>query len=398
MKYRVRPSSQKNLPRTKPVFLRLKGSQTVRRLSPKDFYRLEDPEPFLVPKEKQKKRTRFSRIKAALLSRYLSWRMKLRARLARPEGHRTLPLFAGAWLGALTVTALSFAVALLFLFAPLGQSYVSVTVPDFKGRSPDAVLTADAPFNLILHYETNPEVPSGVVISQSPKGGVTRRLYSDEDYLDIVLTVSRPPLSYTLENLTGKTAREAELTLKNRSLSVILAEIPSNRQAGTVLSTDPPVGTSLLAGDSVTLHVSSGQKPRRAYVPDLVGSGESAALDRLRYAGLRAGNIQYQLSPLPPGTVIEQQYPAFSMVEADTSVDLWISLGDRYDLRTVPDLYGLSEERAKELLRQYGLTVGERYSVGNAAPKGTVISQSPPAGTPLTSAIYSVDLFVSAPS
>ena len=158
------------------------------------------------------------------------------------------------------------------------------------------------------------------------------------------------------------------------------------------------MGASLVAGDTVTLRVSSGQKPRRAYVPELCGIGESTAIDRLQYAGLRVGSIQYKASSLPIGTVIEQQYPAFSMVEADTSVNLWVSLGDHYTIRTVPDLYGMNRESAALLLRQYGLIVGDVYTVGNAAPKGTIISQSPLPGTPLTSAVYAIDLYVSSSS
>ena len=62
---------------------------------------------------------------------------------------------------------------------------------------------------------------------------------------------------------------------------------------------------------------------------------------------------------------------------------------------SVPDLYGMSLEEAAEKLREFGLVIGNTYPVANAAPKGTVITQSPVAGTPLTSSTVSVDLYVS---
>ena len=148
------------------------------------------------------------------------------------------------------------------------------------------------------------------------------------------------------------------------------------------------------SGESVTLVLSKGKPVRRAYVPDLLGLGESEAIARLRYAGLPVGGIRYVTDKQSAGTVISQSYPAYSMVEADTSVDLTVSLGDRYTPRTVPDLYGLDADEARALLALYGLTVGSTLPLGNAAPAGTVISQSPPAGTPLSSSTVAVDLYV----
>ena len=72
-----------------------------------------------------------------------------------------------------------------------------------------------------------------------------------------------------------------------------------------------------------------------------------------------------------------------------------VSIGNRYDLRVVPDLYGMSEKDAVNALREQGLTVGAIYPLSHAAPRGTVIVQSPVAGTPITSSTVTVDLYVS---
>ena len=383
MTYRFRLSPRAGQEKRTFQSLRLKGARTLRHIPFKEFYRLEDPEPYLTVRKMPK---------ASRLGRLLE---RLRARLGRTSPYRTLPLFAGAFCGLFTVTVLTLGLSTAFLFAPFWRSYVSVTVPDLCGCDPSEIDLQGMPIDLILHYEENPTVPAGLVISQSPRGGVARRLYSQRERLTLTLTVSRAPETFVLEDLKGLLQRDAVLTLKNRSLSVKVEKITSTRPAGTVLSTDPPAGTSLSSGRSVTLVVSKGQPVRRAYVPDLVGLGESEAVARLRYAGLPVGSIRYVSAEASAGTVLSQSYPAYSMVEADTPVDLTVSLGDRYTLKTVPDLYGMTTEQARALLALYGLTVGSIYRVGNAAPAGTVISQSPPPDTPLSSATVAVDLFIS---
>ena len=386
MKYRLTRSEKKHYPHPSGRLVRLKGSNTLRPLPPNGFYRLSDPEPYLLAKNK-KRITPRERCRMRLY--------RLRARRANKKERLTVPLIGGLCLGALTVTTVSAVVLFLIMFAPLSRPYTTVTVPDLTGKDPFSLSAEELPFNLILQYETNPEVPSGLVISQAPRGGVSRRIYSEHEYPELVLTVSRAPTPYSLEDLSGLSQREAELILKNQSLTVSIQSKESAQPGGTVLSTVPPAGTPLYEGDTVTLLLSREKKEKLTYVPELLGLSESEARERLQYAGLSAGEIRYTTSSAPAGTVIEQQYAAHTVLRAHTEVSLQISLGDHYSLRLVPDLYGKNEEEAAALLREYGLTVGSIYTVSNAAPKGTVISQSPLPGTPLTSSLWSVDLYVS---
>ncbi len=390
MKYRFALSQKERKRRSRPRPLRLKGRDTLSHLPPRGFCRLSDPEPYLISKNGRKKgkRSRFADFYRASVAR-------VRAKKANRKERLPLSLLTGICLGLLTVTVTTVAVLFLMTFAPLGRRYTTATVPDLTGKDPLSLSLEDVPFNFILQYEQNPDVPSGRVISQTPKGGVTRRIYAGDDYPEVVLTVSRAPDPYPLEDLTGLSQRDAELVLKNRSLLISFEAKASETPSGTVLSTDPPAGTPLYAGDRVTLLLSRGQSPKRTYVPDLVGLSESAARERLQYAGLTVGSVQYKVSSHAVGTVIEQQYPSQTMLEASSEVSLWVSLGAQYEIRLVPDLYGRSEEEAAALLRSYGLTVGSIHTVNNAAPRGTVISQSPLAGTPLTSSVWSVDLYVS---
>ncbi len=327
---------------------------------------------------------------------FLDFLSRLRQRRAsRPENHKTLPMLSGALCGVLSVTVLCLAIPLATLIAPYRMQGQVVTVPDFEGKDPYSVLDADDPFHLIIRQEVNPSVPEGLVISQSPAPGVRRTLKSTDDRQTVVLTVSKSKEAYTLQDLHGLSQREATLTLANQGLLSHIEYEYASGSAGTVLGTIPPSGTALSEGQSVTLRVCLGEKPLRAYVPDLCGLSEAAAYDRLCRAGLPLGEISYCASSLPAGTVVEQALPAYSLVDAETPVGFRVSLGQHYEARTVPDLYGLSTEQAILTLRQYGLAVGIRHTIQNPSQAGTVITQAPLPGTPIGAALYSVDLYVS---
>ncbi len=319
----------------------------------------------------------------------------LRRREVRAETHKTLPMLWGALCGTLAVTLLCLSIPLTTLIAPYRRQGQVVTIPDFEGKEPSSVLSPDAPFHLIIRQEINPSVPEGLVISQSPSPGVRRTLKSKEDRQTVVLTVSKGQAQYTLADLQGLSRRSAELILANEGMVAHIVHEYSSGTSDTVLGTIPAPGTSLAEGQTVTLRICLGEKPLRAYVPNLCGLSQSAAYEALRQSGLPAGSISYASSSLPVGTVMEQELPAHSLVPAETAVGFRVSLGEHYEAKTVPDLYGLSTEQAILVLHRHGLAAGNRYTVSNPSAAGTVMTQSPLPGTPIDAALYSVDLYVS---
>ena len=97
----------------------------------------------------------------------------------------------------------------------------------------------------------------------------------------------------------------------------------------------------------------------------------------------------------PCGTVISQGISAYSLSALGSFVDLSVSAGVEFSEKKVPDLYGLTLEEARERLAEVGLVCGEIYSVQSGAGKTTIVSQSIAAGTPITSGVVSVDVYVS---
>ena len=419
MKYRFRVSKRPLPKNDSPLLpgrrrhLRHKGADTLRPVSrlpepvEKILFEFGDMEEPLRRERKRKPRRKrllpllrhlatVCTAKITPTARWLRRRLLALRRPKRPKRIHPLPVLSGILCAALLVSVLSAAGVLLGLFGRYGRSFERVTVPDFVGKEPSSVPEREDPrFRLILQYEKNDLVEPGLVISQTPAAGVHRRIYSSDGACTVLLTVSRPTDPYTLEELAGKSRRDASLVLRNRGVSPKIREEYSDTVTkGCVLGTIPATGTSLSEGDTVILRVSLGKKILLATVPSLSGSTEGQAQALLRAASLKAGTVTYQTSSLPVGTVIAQEIAPGATLEQGTAVSFTVSAGDRFSIRTVPDLYGLSLTEAEATLRQVGLVVGSVYPVAGSAARGTVMTQSPLPGAPITPSTVSVDLYV----
>ncbi|PWB54538.1 MAG: hypothetical protein C3F18_06665 [Nitrosomonadales bacterium] len=139
---------------------------------------------------------------------------------------------------------------------------------------------------------------------------------------------------------------------------------------------------------------------RAAVVPDLIGISHDVAVARLGQARLRPGVVRAVQSGRPAGTVIEQNPAPGSQLAPESPVNLVLAENqpehDRTPasgeenrpqepvLATVPRLEGQPLERAHQLLEKAGLKAARAARrETREAPEGTVIEQSPKAGTKL---------------
>ena len=147
-----------------------------------------------------------------------------------------------------------------------------------------------------------------------------------------------------------------------------------------------------MVGSAVDLEISTG--PVLISVPDVVGLAQADAEAAILAAGLSVGVVTNASSDtVPVGNVISQNPSGGSNVTAGSAVDLVVSTGP--DLVSVPDVVGLAQADAESAITAAGLTVG-LVSTANSdtVPVGNVISQSPVAGTSITTG-SAVDLVIS---
>jgi serine/threonine-protein kinase len=108
-------------------------------------------------------------------------------------------------------------------------------------------------------------------------------------------------------------------------IGVIDREPSDEIDDGRVISTDPAGGEEVAEGDIVDLVVSTGAE--EVAVPRLIGQTEQQAIETLREADLRLGQVTREPSSEPAGTVLRSSPAEGVTVSPGDQVDLVISLG-----------------------------------------------------------------------
>lgn len=113
-------------------------------------------------------------------------------------------------------------------------------------------------------------------------------------------------------------------------------------------------------------------------VPDVRGLGLASAGEMLAASGLTLGPVDSLLHPSVPEEIILGQSPLPGQVaRPDTPVRVTISLGPQR--RSVPDVRGLDEDRARLVLETSGFLVRSE-SAESEEPRGRIIDVSPTPG------------------
>ncbi len=162
--------------------------------------------------------------------------------------------------------------------------------------------------------------------------------------------------------------------------SVYDADYPT----GTVVEQMPLPYSVVKKGRHVYLTVSIGEKP--IHMPNLFYKSPRDAELILKAYGLERGAKYYRYSDMSlAGVVISQSYPPGQIVKKGAKVDITISLGPLPKQRKIPDLLGKSLDKAKNQLKQLGISKikVEYVEQDNILPE-TIVGQSVKAGTPIT--------------
>jgi serine/threonine-protein kinase len=161
-------------------------------------------------------------------------------------------------------------------------------------------------------------VEAGLVVSQDP--GPDIRVEADTP-VDLVVSTGRAEVVIPA-SILGEKKNAAKKTLEALKLDVVLRERKSDEPAGTVIESDPPVGTSVAEGSTVTVFYSAGP----AIVEDVVGKNVDVATQILENQGFTVKVFEDD-SPtdLPVGTVLEQTPPAGEPQPQGTQIVLLVT-------------------------------------------------------------------------
>ena len=186
----------------------------------------------------------------------------------------------------------------------------------------------------------------------------------------------------TLGDYIGMTREQAEATdqISSGQISPVWEEeYNSNYAAGYIYKQSPVSGRTVREGQSVTLTVSLGTQ--YVTVPDLTNYVQADAEQQLKVLGVSVLVTQAVDTSVASGAVIRTDPAAGTQVAAGTTVIVYISRPQVATTTKVPSLSGMSVDDARTLLVQNHLGLGSQTEQYSDQPVGTVLSQSPEAGS-----------------
>lgn len=254
----------------------------------------------------------------------------------RPErqSRSMLPVIAGV----ATAFLITFSIAAFYVFSQLiigdeDSQAQEISVRDFVGMTWSDTFAKDVGedyYTFEVQYQFSETEEKGKILSQEPKAGESRKVIPGEQSCKVTLYVSQGVDEFPLDDYSIEEYREVELALDSRGLNYTVEEqYHDTIISGYVISTSPAAGSSVKAGDTITLYVSLGQEVRNTIVPNVVGMGEREAMHTLLGNNISLGKVTYQQSDLPEGTVISQsKNPLTEVPIGSTKIDLVVSAGN----------------------------------------------------------------------
>jgi serine/threonine-protein kinase len=115
-------------------------------------------------------------------------------------------------------------------------------------------------------------------------------------------------------------------------------------------------------------------------MPDLVDRTDADAQEIIRSLGLVPNVVSEVSDTVEQGKVVRQSPVADAKYSKGDTVTIYVSSGAEKTVAEVPNLLGKTEEEAKAMLLEVGLTWGNISTIESSRAKGTVVAQSLPAG------------------
>ena len=185
----------------------------------------------------------------------------------------------------------------------------------------------------------------------------------------------------TIPDLTNRSTTDATSAAGRLGLTLRVDDmrrVDARIGAGRVVAQEPLPGAVARRPRNIKVWLSAG--PRALTLPSLVGETERTAQLRLAQDGLALTAVSEIHSDDYPSDVVVAQEPPAKAASGDR-VSLLINRGARGATYVMPDLIGVSGDRAAEVLREHSLRVSVVASTPYpGVPAGVVLRQSPQAG------------------
>ncbi len=202
----------------------------------------------------------------------------------------------------------------------------SITVKSYVGSVYSDELKAELEqigYTVIEKQSTRGNILNEIV-EQDPPAGTTKLKNSD---LTITLFVFKGTEKMVLPDFTYKYFNTVKSEFAAQFEFKAVRQEDQHVPADYVIRTDPAAGSEVEPNQVITVYVSKGYTPAKTTVPYICEISAQAARQLLLENGLVLGNIEYEDSDTPAGTVLRQSVDANSEVAVNTEISIVISIG-----------------------------------------------------------------------
>ena len=216
--------------------------------------------------------------------------------------------------------AVIFLVAFLGAFLSYGNfwSNTTVDVPNVVGKQVSVAknILEDKHLRVSTSEVTNPDVPAGQVISQTPGAGEKVK-----EQRTIHLVVSKGVGDITVPDLSGLTVEQARQRLKDVGLVVgkVTQQSVDNKPDGVIIAQSPSGDSKVSKGTTIDLVVNKA-KAKKIQMPNVIGMTLKDARDTLSNAHLGVNQVAGSVEE--KSIVTEQSIKAGDEIDEGSTVNL----------------------------------------------------------------------------
>lgn len=189
---------------------------------------------------------------------------------------------------------------------------------------------------------------------------------------------------YQVPDLTDMTIEEAEEVLERSNLRLnesIEYEESDEIEKGKIIKQNPGVNQSVKKNRKIKVTVSLGTDKEMVIVPDVVELEQKEAEKLLRENGFKYIVKDAISDAVEVGYVVKQEPEGSDKVEKGTEITIYVNVGDEEDEIDVPEVTGMFQSKAVQILEEAGLAVGDITMGESDEERGKVISQYPEKNT-----------------
>lgn len=225
-----------------------------------------------------------------------------------------------AWIGAILVFIISLLIILGALKPELFKSADMIEVPMLLGKTVDEAMKICDDMGVVFEDsqgDYSNEYGEGQIMEQAPGAGMHKKVEK------ITVKISRGPEKITLDNYVGKDVGVVKNELKRLGIDVIIEEVQhESLPIDTIVKHSPREGSTIKAGSTVTLYVSTGEED--TIVPSITGSTLERAKAALEAVGLKLGSVTYIENENMVDKVTDQTILEGTQVKSGTEVDVQV--------------------------------------------------------------------------